>query len=61
MTTLPEKLLHLANLESSYIALMKAGSNDSSIIQVGYRDEYDDLGLDDICYYDDHYKTISLC
>lgn len=48
MTNLPEKLLHLANLENS-------------TIQVGYRDEYDDLGLDNISYYDDHYKTISLC
>ena len=60
MATIHEKLLHLANLENSYIALMKAGSNDSTI-QVGYRDEYQGLSLDDLYYYDDHYKTISLC
>lgn len=61
MATLSEKLLHLANLENSYIALMKVGLDDSTVVHVGYKDEYGILDPANPCDYDDHYKTISLC
>lgn len=64
MATIHEKLLHLANLENSYIAILQAVGSDDPTIQVGYKHEYHNdlpLDLDERCIYDDHYRTISFC